>query len=68
MGMKHHNWKLTETKWAGPETVFVWKCPGCGLRQEVFAPRSVGEHAAKSYTPIRGDDCEETMVKIIMES
>ena len=69
VGMKHHDWKLTETRWAGPETVFVWKCRGCGSHHEVFAPRSVGEHAAASYKPMRNwEDCEEAMVKIIMES
>ena len=68
--MKQHNWKLIEIKWPGTETIFVWDCHGCRLHHEVFAPSNVGEHAADSYKPPerKAENCEDVMVKLIMES
>jgi hypothetical protein len=66
--VKKHDWKLQEMSMEGPETVFVWKCPGCGLCKHVYAPPSVGEHAALSYKPIDGSDCDDMLVEIIMTS
>jgi hypothetical protein len=66
--VKKHDWKLVDISWSGPETVFIWKCPGCGLCKQVYAPPSVGEHAAMSYKPIEGSDCDDMLVEIIMTS
>jgi hypothetical protein len=67
--MKKHDWKLVDVKWKNGDTIFAWKCPGCGCVYEVFGPMNVGEHAAPSYMPpTRNEDCEEIMIKLIMTS